>query len=54
MVTPVIVTGWRTVRAASPMHSGHWKPTGADRMHSGQIGFSHRVQEMYVVRSGWR
>ncbi|MFZ8980960.1 MAG: hypothetical protein ACO3JT_04075 [Candidatus Nanopelagicales bacterium] len=51
---PLTVTGCRTVLAASPTQSGHWKPTAADRMHSGQIGRSQRVQRMYVPRSGWR
>jgi hypothetical protein len=36
------------------MHSGHWNPTDAGVMHSGQIGRSQRTQEMPVGRSGWR
>jgi hypothetical protein len=28
------------------MHSGHWNPTAASRMHSGQISRSHRWQLM--------
>ena len=30
--------------------SGHWKPTDACRMQSGQIGFSQRWQRTYVSR----
>lgn len=33
---------------------GHWKPTEALTMHSGQIGRSQRVQRMPVSRSGCR
>ena len=43
------------VRAAAPAtHSGHWNPTGAATMHSGQIGRLHRVQRIPVSRSGCR
>jgi hypothetical protein len=35
-------------------HSGHWNPTEAGTMHSGQIGRPQRVQEMPVARSGCR
>ena len=38
----------------SRTHSGHWNPTEAGTMHSGQIGLSHRVQKMPVGRSGCR
>ncbi|MGY1803210.1 hypothetical protein ACI78T_08005 [Blastococcus sp. SYSU D00922] len=38
----------------SRTHSGHWKPTEAGIMHSGQMGRPHRVQEMPVGRSGCR
>jgi hypothetical protein len=38
----------------SRTHSGHWKPTEAGIMHSGQIGRPHRAQEMPVGRSGCR
>jgi hypothetical protein len=34
--------------------SGHWKPTEAGVMHSGQIGRPQRVHEMRVGRSGCR
>ncbi|PNG98675.1 hypothetical protein SMF913_14700 [Streptomyces malaysiensis] len=35
-------------------HSGHWNPTEALIMHSGQIGRSQRVQVMPVSRWGCR
>jgi len=35
-------------------HSGHWKPTEASVMQSGQIGREQRVQLTYVSRPGWR
>jgi hypothetical protein len=38
----------------SRTHSGHWNPTEAGIMHSGQIGRPHRAQEMPVGRSGCR
>ena len=38
----------------SRTQSGHWKPTEALTMHSGQIGRSQRVQRMPVSRSGCR
>jgi hypothetical protein len=41
---PKAVRGWRTDLAPSATQSGHWKPTDAERMQSGQIGRSHRVQ----------
>jgi hypothetical protein len=41
---PKTVRACRTDLAPSATHSGHWKPTDADRMQSGQIGRSHRVQ----------
>jgi hypothetical protein len=47
----------RGVRAAdwpARTHSGHWNPTEAGIMHSGQIGRPQRVQEMPVARSGCR
>lgn len=34
--------------------SGHWKPTEALTMHSGQMGRSQRTQLIPVSRSGWR
>ena len=39
---------------ALPTQSGHWKPTDAGVMHSGQIGRPHRVQETPVGRPGCR
>ena len=59
MVPPAIVRG-RAAAGAWPVpepsrtHSGHWKPTEALTMHSGQIGRSQRVQRMPVSRSGCR
>ncbi|WP_232421791.1 hypothetical protein [Nocardioides sp. Iso805N] len=38
--------GVRTVDRPSARHSGHWKPTEAGVMHSGQIGRSQRWQRM--------
>ena len=43
---PYAVRAWRVVRRPSAMQSGHWKPTAASRMQSGQIGFSQRWQRM--------
>ncbi len=37
-----------------PTHSGHWKPTEALTMQSGQIGRSQRTQRTPVSRSGCR
>ena len=42
---PKTVRPWRTVLPPSATHSGHWKPTEAGRMQSGQMGRSHRVQD---------
>ena len=36
----------RTDAWPSATHSGHWKPTAALVMQSGQIGRSHRVHRM--------
>ena len=44
----------RTEACPSRTHSGHWKPTEAGSMQSGQIGRPHRAQAMQVSRSGWR
>jgi hypothetical protein len=35
---PNAVRPLRVVRLASATHSGHWNPTEASRMQSGQIG----------------
>ncbi|MGB9373372.1 MAG: hypothetical protein WCA82_04320 [Jiangellales bacterium] len=39
---------------ASATQAGHWNPTGAEIMHSGQIGREHRAQTMRVSRLGCR
>ena len=44
----------RNSRRASSTHSGHWCPTGAGIMHSGQIGRPHRVQWTPVSTFGCR
>ena len=44
----------RNSRRASSTQSGHWCPTGAGIMHSGQIGLPHRVQCTPVSTFGWR
>jgi hypothetical protein len=41
---PKAVRGARTDFAPSATHDGHWNPTEAERMQSGQIGRSHRLQ----------
>ncbi len=51
---PKAVRAGRWVRRPSATHSGHWCPTDASRMQSGQIGRSQRVQRTYVSRDGWR
>ncbi|KRC65383.1 hypothetical protein ASE12_11835 [Aeromicrobium sp. Root236] len=43
---PAIVRGARTDLAPSAMHDGHWNPTDASFMHSGQISRSQRWHEM--------
>ena len=43
---PYAVRFWRVCRAPAEMHSGHWKPTEASRMQSGQIGRLQRWQRM--------
>ncbi|REK73107.1 hypothetical protein DX116_05875 [Aeromicrobium endophyticum] len=45
-VPPARVLGCRTVLAPSAMQLGHWNPTEASRMHSGQISRSHLWHEM--------
>ena len=44
----------RNSRRASSTHSGHWWPTGAGIMHSGQIGRAHREHRTRVSWSGCR
>jgi hypothetical protein len=46
--------GRRTPACPSRTQWGHWNPTEAGVMHSGQIGRPHRAQEMRVGRSGCR
>src|SRR3954463_15074716 len=47
---PYIVRAVRTDLRPSLTHSGHWNPTDAGVMHSGQIGRSHREQVTPVSR----
>ncbi len=51
---PYGVRPCRVDRAPSLTQSGHWKPTAAERMQSGQIGRPHRWQLIQVSRSVWR
>ncbi|GAB3497318.1 hypothetical protein GCM10027440_50600 [Nocardiopsis coralliicola] len=51
---PNTVFADRTLRLPSATHAGHWCPTAASFMQSGQMGRPHRVQEMWVSRSGCR
>ena len=53
-VPPYGVRAWRVVRAPSLTHSGHWNPTAAEFMQSGQMGRSQRWQRIQVSRSGCR
>ena len=43
---PYAVRPLRVVFAPSATHEGHWKPTAASRMQSGQIARSQRWQRM--------
>ena len=51
---PLPRRGARTEACPSRTHSGHWNPTEAGIMHSGQIGRPQRAQAMPVGRSGCR
>ena len=51
---PYAALGWRTDRRPSATQSGHWKPTDASVMQSGQIERLHRWQRMWLSRSGCR
>ena len=51
---PYAVRPLRVDFAPSATQLGHWKPTDASRMQSGQIGRSQRWQRMYVSRPGCR
>lgn len=59
IVPPVIVLG-RLAAGPCPVpdpprtQSGHWKPTEALTMQSGQMGLSQRAQRIPVSRSGCR
>ena len=44
----------RVAFTPSLTHSGHWKPTAAGRMQSGQMNRSQRWQRIQVSRSGCR
>lgn len=54
MVRGLAAAGAGPLPPPSRTHSGHWKPTEALTMHSGQMGRSQRVQRMPVSRSGCR
>jgi hypothetical protein len=51
---PYAVRPERVDRDPSLTHDGHWKPTDAGRMQSGQIVRSQRWQRMCASRSGCR
>ena len=51
---PYIALFCREPLLACLTQSGHWKPTAASRMQSGQIGLSQRWQRIQVSRSGCR
>jgi hypothetical protein len=51
---PYMARFWRDPLLASLTQSGHWKPTAASRMQSGQMGLSQRWQRIQVSRSGCR
>ncbi|GAA1452611.1 hypothetical protein GCM10009602_55510 [Nocardiopsis tropica] len=51
---PKGVRARRTPRFPSATHRGHWKPTDASTMQSGQMGRSHLVQLTPVSLSGCR
>jgi len=51
---PYAVRPLRVVFTPSETHCGHWKPTDASRMQSGQIGFSQRWHRIQVSLSGCR
>lgn len=54
ILPPAMVRARRTDRAPSRTHSGHWWPTGAVRMQSGQMYRSQRVQRTWHSTAGWR
>ena len=51
---PYAVRPLRVAFAPSATHVGHWKPTAASRMQSGQIVRSQRWHRMYDSRPGCR
>ncbi|GAC1521803.1 MAG: hypothetical protein NVS3B1_06500 [Marmoricola sp.] len=51
---PKTVRGARTVFCPSFTHEGHWNPTAAGTMQSGQMGRPQRWQLIQVCRPGWR
>src|SRR5689334_19583510 len=51
---PKAVRTGRWLRRPCATHSGHWCPTEAAVMQSGQIGRLQRVHRTYVSRDGWR
>ena len=51
---PYAVRPDRVVFAPSATQLGHWNPTAAGRMQSGQMIRSHRWQRMCASRSGCR
>jgi hypothetical protein len=51
---PIAVRTGRTLLASLRNAHGHWKPTGAEIMHSGQIGREHRAQRCASHGSGCR
>jgi hypothetical protein len=53
-VPPYGVRACRVDRAPSFTQLGHWNPTEAERMQSGQIGREQRWQRIQVSRSVWR
>ncbi|MGH3510478.1 MAG: hypothetical protein ACRDPI_09655 [Nocardioidaceae bacterium] len=51
---PYAVRPARVVFAPSETQEGHWNPTEAERMQSGQIGRPHRWHMMCDSRPGCR
>jgi hypothetical protein len=51
---PYAVRPLRVDLAPSATQDGHWKPTAASRMQSGQMVRSQRWQRMYDSRPGCR
>jgi len=45
-IPPYVVRPERVSFLPAAMHEGHWNPTAASRMQSGQIGRSHRWHRM--------